>query len=235
MLIKLEGLNPRPYGDNEKAKLLKLREKMWFLSSRFYEFIPHEEFRNKMVPPISNMNMLMQKSQNLLTLIQIEMASKILLGAFYRCLNFNMNPLEYCIRAAGVKFDVLEHSDPEYNLISTYVNNTYSEVLQAAELPRRKYLHNIVKLEKPSAVYEGEEIGNRMLLFHGSRVSNFLGILSQGLRSQPLEANKNGALLGDGIYFSDMAYKAMQYCGDSHGSRYILACEVALGAQKSTT
>jgi hypothetical protein len=56
---------------------------MWYLSSRFYEFIPHEEFRNKMVPPISNMDMLVQKSAMLQQLIQIEMASKILLGALH--------------------------------------------------------------------------------------------------------------------------------------------------------
>ena len=61
-LEKLEGINPRPYAENERNKLLSLREKMWFLSSRFYEFIPHEEFRNKMVPPLSNVNLLMQKS-----------------------------------------------------------------------------------------------------------------------------------------------------------------------------
>jgi hypothetical protein len=61
-LNKLEEMNPRPYAESEKMKLLQQREKMWFLSSRFYEFIPHEEFRNKMVPPISNMDMLIQKS-----------------------------------------------------------------------------------------------------------------------------------------------------------------------------
>lgn len=55
-------MNPRPYSENERNNLLATREKMWYLSSRFYEFIPHEEFRNKMVPPISNIEMLVQKS-----------------------------------------------------------------------------------------------------------------------------------------------------------------------------
>lgn len=58
-LVKLEGMNPRPYAENDKNQLLQTREKMWYLSSRFYEFIPHEEFRNKMVPPISNMQLLL--------------------------------------------------------------------------------------------------------------------------------------------------------------------------------
>jgi len=57
-LDKLQDMNPRPYVDAERQKLLSLREKMWFLSGRFYESIPHEEFRNKMVPPISTLAML---------------------------------------------------------------------------------------------------------------------------------------------------------------------------------
>lgn len=61
-LEKLEGMNPRPYAESERNKLLATREKMWYLSSRFYEFIPHEEFRNKMVPPISTTDILLQKS-----------------------------------------------------------------------------------------------------------------------------------------------------------------------------
>jgi hypothetical protein len=68
-LVKLEGMNPRPYAENDRNKLLATREKMWYLSSRFYEFIPHEEFRNKMVPPISNIDMLMQKSAMIQNLI----------------------------------------------------------------------------------------------------------------------------------------------------------------------
>lgn len=66
VLIKIEGMNPRPYGENERNKLQALREKVWYLSSRFYEVIPHEEFRNQMVPPISAMNNLEQK----MTMIQ---------------------------------------------------------------------------------------------------------------------------------------------------------------------
>lgn len=133
-------MNPRPYAEAERNKLLSLREKVWYLSSRFYEYIPHEEFRNKMVPPISNMNMVMEKSAMIQNLIQIEMASKILLGALYWAAPINMdmvedafslkarmNPLEYCLRASGMDFEVLNTEDPEYRLLREYVNNTYYE------------------------------------------------------------------------------------------------------------
>lgn len=56
-----------------------------------------------------------------------------------------------------------------------------------------------------------------MLLWHGSRLSNFVGILSQGLRIAPPEAPASGYLFGKGIYLADMAEKSIHYCR-SHGS-----------------
>ena len=100
ILEKLENMNPRPYAENERNKLLSLREKMWFHSSRFYEFIPHEEFRNKMVPPISTLDLVAKKMQMIQNLIEIEMASKILLGAYFKA--DSIHPLEYCIKASGI-------------------------------------------------------------------------------------------------------------------------------------
>ena len=180
VLVKLEGMPARPYADAERKKLLTRREKMWFLSSRFYEFIPHAEYRDKMVPPIGNLNILNQKSQMILNLIQIEMASKILLGALYRSQNCAVNPLEYCIRAVGVDFQVLDQQDPEFALIRQYVHNTYYDD-NNANLRDRRILTNIVRVKKHSEYEEGifqNELGNRKLLFHGSKTSSILSILA---------------------------------------------------------
>jgi len=70
-----------------------------------------------------------------------------------------------------------------------------------------------------------------MLLWHGSRFSNFVGILSQGLRIAPPEAPKTGYLFGKGVYFADMAGKSAPYCcADlSNGIGIFLLCEVAIG------
>ncbi len=57
-----------------------------------------------------------------------------------------------------------------------------------------------------------KKLGNNMLLCHGSRVSNFVGILSQGLRIAPPEAPVSGYLFGKGIYLADMAEKSINYC-----------------------
>lgn len=75
------------------------------------------------------------------------------------------------------------------------------------------------------------KVGNKMLLWHGSRVTNFGGILSQGLRIAPPEAPACGYMLGKGIYFSDVSGLSLCFC---HPSNYgsdilILLNEVALG------
>jgi poly [ADP-ribose] polymerase 2/3/4 len=57
-----------------------------------------------------------------------------------------------------------------------------------------------------------KKLGNNMLLWHGSRVSNFVGILSQGMRIAPPEAPASGYLFGKGIYLADMAEKSINYC-----------------------
>jgi len=70
-----------------------------------------------------------------------------------------------------------------------------------------------------------------MLLWHGSRVTNFVGILSQGLRIAPPEAPVTGYMFGKGIYFADMVSKSANYCwaGPSNNIGCMLLCEVALG------
>lgn len=75
------------------------------------------------------------------------------------------------------------------------------------------------------------DIGNRWLLWHGSRLTNFVGIMSQGLRIAPPEAPVTGYMFGKGVYFADMASKSANYCGASrqHPVACILLCDVALG------
>jgi poly [ADP-ribose] polymerase len=69
-----------------------------------------------------------------------------------------------------------------------------------------------------------------MLLWHGSRLSNYVGILSEGLKIAPYEAPATGYMFGKGIYFADIVSKSANYCRPKDGSEgLMLLCEVALG------
>jgi len=73
------------------------------------------------------------------------------------------------------------------------------------------------------------KLKNRLLLFHGSATSNFIGILSQGLRIAPPEAQFAGSAFGTGVYFADMSAKSFGYCrGTGNDTIFILLCEVRL-------
>uniref|UniRef100_A0AC35TWI5 Poly [ADP-ribose] polymerase n=1 Tax=Rhabditophanes sp. KR3021 TaxID=114890 RepID=A0AC35TWI5_9BILA len=75
-----------------------------------------------------------------------------------------------------------------------------------------------------------DKIGNKKLLWHGSRVTNWYGILSQGLRIAPPEAPVTGYMFDKGIYMADCASKSINYCFPQKGQTgFIGLVEAALG------
>lgn len=133
-------------------------------------------------------------------------------------------------------------------MLQEYVANTHGathssytlEVLDIFSVAR----HGEKKRYKPFS-----KMANRMLLWHGSRITNFAGILSQvsahhthflwyspcpplqGLRIAPPEAPVTGYMFGKGVYFADMVSKSANYCHTSPSNPVgvLLLCEVALG------
>ena len=65
-----------------------------------------------------------------------------------------------------------------------------------------------------------QHLDNRRLLFHGTSMTNMLGILAQGLRIAPPEAP---------VYFADLFKKSGSYSRGGHSTNLMLLCEVALG------
>ena len=84
------------------------------------------------------------------------------------------------------------------------------------------------------AVYNPNNLDNKKLLWHGSRFSNFVGILSQGMRIAPPEAPRSGYLFGKGVYFADLIGKSFHYACPylSGGIGTFVLCEVALGQSR---
>ena len=80
-----------------------------------------------------------------------------------------------------------------------------------------------------------KDFGNKKLLWHGSRITNFVGILSQGLRIAPPEAPSSGYLYGKGVYFADMSQKSSCYCYPVNNIALILLGEVSLGEEDKRT
>jgi poly [ADP-ribose] polymerase len=77
-------------------------------------------------------------------------------------------------------------------------------------MPKFK-LYRVERRGEAERFAQHEKLENRRLLFHGSQLENYLGILKQGLRVCPTEAPTTGYALGKGIYFADTFNKAKSY------------------------
>ncbi|KAL1190688.1 Poly [ADP-ribose] polymerase 1 [Cardamine amara subsp. amara] len=125
----------------------------------------------------------------------------------------------------------LPHDSEDYRLIEKYLNTTHAPTHTEWSLE----LEDVFALEREGefdkyAPYR-EQLGNKMLLWHGSRLTNFVGILNQGLRIAPPEAPATGYMFGKGIYFADLVSKSAQYCFTCKKNPVglMLLSEVALG------
>ncbi|XP_068640410.1 poly [ADP-ribose] polymerase 1 [Aristolochia californica] len=123
------------------------------------------------------------------------------------------------------------HNSEDYQLVEKYLKTTHAPTHKDWSLE----LEEVFSLEREGEYDKYEEyrnkLGNRMLLWHGSRVTNFVGILSQGLRIAPPEAPATGYMFGKGLYFADLVSKSAQYCYTDNKSPVglMLLSEVALG------
>ena len=78
---------------------------------------------------------------------------------------------------------------------------------------------DIFEINRPSEKKTfNTKIGNNWLLWHGSGLPNFVGILSQGMRIAPPEAPVSGYAFGKGIYMADYAGLSIGYCR-AYGSK----------------
>ncbi|KAI1320701.1 Poly [ADP-ribose] polymerase 2 [Mortierella claussenii] len=202
------------------------------LSSEFYTVIPHNFGRN--VPPvIKDAQTLKKKLEMLEALGEIEIAQKLMKENKKADEALTINPLDQ--QFASLKLDKLVPMDKEserFKLIQQYVKNSHGATHSSYNLE----IDEVFDLARQGEDARFEESGfsklhNRRLLWHGSRLTNYVGILSQGLRIAPPEAPATGYMFDKGAYFADCVSKSANYCfTDYHNDTgLMLLCEVALG------
>ena len=125
---------------------------------------------------------------------------------------------------------VLTKEEEEYKMLKQYIENTHAATHNQYELELLE-VFKVVREGEMKRFKPFKNLHNRMLLWHGSRTTNYAGILSQGLRIAPPEAPVTGYMFGKGVYFADMVSKSANYCRTSGRDPVglLLLCEVALG------
>ncbi|CAL9120578.1 unnamed protein product [Musa textilis] len=203
------------------------RKKLEELSGEFYTVIHHDfGFRKMREFVIDSPSKLKRKLEMVESLAEIEIATKLLKDDS----ETQDDPLYCRYEQLQCELSPIEADNNEFAMVKKYLLNTHVKTHSG-------YTVDIVQIFKVSRKGELERYGkfsstkNRMLLWHGSRLTNWTGILSQGLRIAPPEAPVTGYMFGKGVYFADMFSKSANYCCASSQSRdgVLLLCEVALG------
>uniref|UniRef100_A0A8I3S2Q3 Poly [ADP-ribose] polymerase n=1 Tax=Canis lupus familiaris TaxID=9615 RepID=A0A8I3S2Q3_CANLF len=191
--------------------------------NEFYTRIPHD-FGLRTPPLIRTEKELSDKVQLLEALGDIEIAIKLVKTA----LQSPEHPLDQHYRKLHCALHPLDHESHEFKVISQYLQSTHAPTHKDYTMT----LLDVFEVEKEGEKEAfREDLHNRMLLWHGSRLSNWVGILSHGLRIAPPEAPVTGYMFGKGIYFADMSSKSANYCFASRMKDIglLLLSEVALG------
>lgn len=190
--------------------------------SEFYTRIPHD-FGMKTPPLIRTEKELKEKIQLLEVLSDIEIAIK-----FIRSAEQTEHRLDQCYQELHCKMTPLERDHADFKMIERYMTSTHASTHNEYSL---SILDAFVVEKEGEAEKFLADYGNRMLLWHGSRLSNWAGILSQGLKIAPPEAPVTGYMFGKGIYFADMCSKSANYCYTTQKKNVglVLLSEVALG------
>lgn len=191
--------------------------------NQFYTRIPHD-FGLRTPPIIRTEEELKEKIALLEALSDIQIAVRMVQSSA----SGDEHPLDRQYRSLHCQLQPLAPGGHEYQVIEKYLQTTHAPT-------HSDYTMSILDIF--SVEREGERdsflshLHNRTLLWHGSRLSNWVGILSQGLRVAPPEAPVTGYMFGKGIYFADMSSKSGNYCFASQRSNtgLLLLSEVALG------
>ncbi|XP_059164443.1 poly [ADP-ribose] polymerase 2-like isoform X2 [Physella acuta] len=187
----------------------------------FYTKIPHVQGM-KALPLISTPQMVKQKIELLEALEDIQIAIKMLKGG-----DMSENPVDRHYHQLHCVLDPLDHTSDEFKLVKDYLLLTHANTHNQYSME----LLDVYRCDKEGESDRYTDYGNRMLLWHGSRLTNWAGILSQGLRIAPPEAPVTGYMFGKGVYFADMSSKSANYCFASKqkNTGLLLLCDVSLG------
>jgi len=190
--------------------------------TRFYSVIPSTD-----AGTISSEAILSQKMSMMEVLVELETATKLMKEQDSRS---KKNSTDKNYESLKTKLVPLDKSSEEFEMVQKYVKDTHAATHSNYKLQLLEVF--AVEREFEGKVYEPfAKNENRQLLWHGSRLTNWIGILSQGLRIAPPEAPKTGYMFGKGVYFANMVSKSANYCFASHSAPtgIMLLSEVALG------
>lgn len=124
-----------------------------------------------------------------------------------------------------------------------WIRQLYETTLNAHHLSSQYKIRRVYEVDIPSMgrafQTKSAQIGNVKFHWHGTKASNLLSILKQGLIIPPSDAIQcSGRMFGNGIYGSEQSTKALNYAtnywnqsGTNNQRAFMLLCEFAMGRE----
>lgn len=203
------------------------------LSSQYYTVIPYVCGRT--APPVINTDEMIDKyTETLDELSNITVAAKIVKDTTSKKARESTHPLDGLYSQLKTTITPVDKSSETWKIIEDYVHNTHApthsgysvELLDIFEVQREGERENYLK--------HYSKLDNKMLLWHGTRLTNYCSILQKGLLLRPdviPGTYVTGKMFGYGIYGANSFSKSFNYCGSD--KRNDVAClflaEFALG------
>ncbi|KAK4634016.1 Poly [ADP-ribose] polymerase 2 [Fulvia fulva] len=218
-------------------------EAVEMLSNCYYSYIPHDVGRNR--PPVIRETERLRKEVTLLeSLTDMKDTDSILKSEKG---SGGVHPLDLRFKGLGMReMTPVDSTTAEFTNIADYLINTRGHTHG-----HTYKVEDIFRIERDGETERcqnyAQSNSDRRLLWHGSRATNYGGILSQGLRIAPPEAPVSGYMFGKGVYLAgksthpieeldadhvaDMSSKSANYCCSylSGNHALLLLCEAELG------
>lgn len=216
--------NPSPGSHDSVGGLVET------LSNRYFSTIPHSFGR--MRPPLLQGMALIKKEIDLLeNLTDMQLANEIMKKSAKQSHHAAQVDQQY--HGLGMEEMIpLDSDSAEFRNLQDYLKKSAGQTHGIGYK-----IQDIFRIERAgekkrfAQYYSNLSNSDRRLLWHGSRCTNFGGILSQGLRIAPPEAPVSGYMFGKGVYLADISTKSANYCAaySSNNIGLLLLCEAELG------
>lgn len=215
-----------------KPKSVDRDEYILDLSSQYYTLIPYVCSRSSTPPIINTKEMVQKYIETLDELSNLSVAAKVVkTGASHKS---NIHPLNSVYNDIATEIKPVSKNSKVWNMIKDYVHNTHApthsnytvELLEIYEIQRND--------ERETFEKNYGSMDNRQLLWHGTRLTNYISILKQGLLLRPdviPGTYITGKMFGYGIYAANSFSKSFNYTGAnrSNPTACLFLGEFALG------
>ncbi len=147
--------------------------------------IPHD-FGLAKPPLFDNVELIKFQTEMIDNLLEIEIAYSML-NESNNTIEGSEHPIDVHYKNSKCALVPVDHDSKEFKLIEQYMINTHAKIHDQYTLKLRE-LFKTIREGKSDRFKKFQTLDNHQLLWHGSRTTNFAGILSQGLRIAPPEA-----------------------------------------------